>query len=206
MIELDVQLSRDGELVVFHDAMLERTTNGYGAVCEHDLKDLKQLDAGSWFDAAFAGERLLTLTEVTDLVGTRARLNIEVKADGVDWSAVVPTLVSLMRRRGLVDTAVVSCFDMNALSAVRQHDASISIGLLWQNPDFTDAWQCAHELRAMSIHPHWTLCSELILREAKIRGLEVLAWTVNDLETMRALVRQGVQGIMSDYPDRLAVA
>ena len=79
MIELDVQLSSDGHLVVIHDDELDRTTNGKGLVVDHSLADLKKLDAGSWFNSMYNNERIPTLEEVLDLVGNRTLINIEIK-------------------------------------------------------------------------------------------------------------------------------
>ena len=79
MIELDVALSRDRKLVVIHDATLERTTNGEGAVSDHTLAQLKQLDAGGWFHPRFAGEHLPELSEVLDLADGQVLINIEIK-------------------------------------------------------------------------------------------------------------------------------
>ena len=202
MIELDVQFSRDLELVVFHDVELQRTTSGRGLVREHEFAELKRLDAGSWFGSSFAAERVLSLKEVIDIVRGHARLNVEVKAPAADWPELAIRLVRLLRAQQLIDATVVSCFDPGALFAVRQHAPEARIGLLWQRTDFMPAWELATELGAVAIHPHWTLATPEIVRDAQHRGLQVLVWTVNDVEVMQRLVRHGVDGIISDFPER----
>ncbi len=202
MIELDVQLSRDGELVVIHDEELERTTTGRGAVRENNLAELKALDAGAWFAPEFSGERLLSLEEVVELVGARAALNVELKAPPEDWATLVARLDVLLRAHGLLGSTIISCFAPEALLAVRERLPAAQVGLLWQTGDFSEAWNWAGRLRAASLHPHWSLLSADVLAVAHARGMKVLVWTVNDVGTMRALVAAGVDGIMSDYPDR----
>lgn len=202
MIELDVQLSRDHELVVIHDLDLPRTTSGNGLVREHDFADLKRLDAGIWFGKDFVGLRLMSLAEVIDIVGTRARLNVEVKAPAPDWPALATTLMRLLSAHGLVDSTIISSFEPEALGAVRQQSPDAKLGLLWQRPDFAEAWQWSGALGATSIHPHWCLVSADVLCAARALRLQVVTWTVNDVSTMVELVCQGVDGIISDFPER----
>lgn len=205
MIELDVQLSRDGALVVMHDLDLQRTTNARGAVRERSWPEIKLLDAGAWYGPEFAAQPVLSLDEVIDLVGARARLNVEVKAPEADWPALASTLLATLRRRGLLDGTVISCFEPEALAVVRERDTAAQLGLLWQRTELTQAWEWSRRLDAVSFHPHWMLLSAEVVGEAHARGLQVLTWTVNEIETMRDLVRIGVDGIISDHPERFSL-
>lgn len=202
MIEVDVHLSRDGELVVIHDADLGRTTNGAGAVREHDWAMLRTLDAGAWFDPAFAGERLLVLEEVVALVAGRARLNVEVKAPPPDWPVLAERLAAVLRANDGLRGAIVSCFDPRALRVLREVAPEASLGLLWAHPDVEPAWEWVRALQAVSFHPHWTLATAAVIDRAHRLGLQVLVWTVNDVGDMRRLVAEGVDGIISDFPER----
>ena len=105
MIELDVMLSRDRKLVVIHDANLARTTNGNGSVADFNLDELKQLDAGSWFDAQFADQQIPDLSEVLDLVNGRAYVNIEIKSNSYEShhppDAIEKQVVDLMGQKNL---------------------------------------------------------------------------------------------------------
>jgi len=206
MIELDVQLSRDDELVVIHDATLNRTTNGHGAVRAHAWQDLKGLDAGSWFGPGFAGEGLLRLADVLRLVGNRARLNVEMKGTAGDWPVLAEKLIGVLRAGGCFEATVVSCFEPGALEAARAVGPDVRLGLLWQSPELAEAWQWARALRAVSVHPHWGLVGADLVRDAHDLGLQVFAWTVNDVEVMRRLIGWRVDGIISDRPDRFAQA
>lgn len=202
MIEFDVQLSRDGELVVLHDARLERTTTGRGLVREHDFSQLTRLDAGAWFAPEFAGERVLSLSDVVLLVAGRARLNVEIKSPPADWEAVATRLTACLRKHGQLASTVISCFQPEALQAVRAQAADAQLGLLWKNPDVTEAWRWGRELRATSIHPYWKIVTDDLTRTARQHGLQTLAWTVNEVQTMRELLRRRVDGLMSDFPER----
>jgi glycerophosphoryl diester phosphodiesterase len=206
MIELDAQLTRDEQLIILHDHTLERTTNGHGAVRDHTLAEIKALDAGSWYGTRFAGETVLTLAEVLTLVGTAARLNVEVKVPRADWSAFVPRLIDTLDRHQAIESTIVSSFDPEALLVVRQRSDRARLGLLWQNADLNDAWRWADALDAVSIHPLWLLISVELVQAAHARGLAVLAWTVNEVAVMTGLLRRGVDGIISDFPERLRAA
>lgn len=204
MIELDVQVSRDQELVVIHDLELERTTTGAGRVRDHSLAQLRVLDTGAWFDAVFAGQRLLTVDDVAELVGTRAGLNIELKAPREDWPTLVTKLDILLRMRGMLSSTIVSCFDPEGLLAMRRRCAGARLGLLWEKHDLSAAWEWARELRVVSIHPQWQLADGDLVERAHAMGIQVLVWTVNDIENMGRLVARGVDGIMSDCPERFS--
>lgn len=203
MIELDVQLTRDGHLVVVHDRELGRTATGTGAVRAHSLGELKQLDTGSWFGEAFRGEPLFTLAEVFDLLGGRASLNVEIKSPEPDWEATARLLAEVLREAGALTSTVVSSFEMGALEAVRARLPEARIGVLWQSLDVVPAWEWAQRLRASSFHPFFGLVSDDLVDAARAHGLRVYTWTVNEENEIRRVAAAGVDGIISDFPDRL---
>jgi len=204
MIELDVQLTRDGELVVLHDRELGRTTTGSGAVREHTLAELCALDAGLWFDAAYTGARVLSLDEVLALTAGRADLNVEIKSPEPDWEATATALVGLLERRGATAGTLISSFDMGALAAVRRASAGARLAVLWHLPDFGAAWRHAAELGAVALHPHTRLVRRALVERAHRLGFAVNVWTVNEPRQMRRLLDFGVDGLISDYPERFS--
>ncbi len=206
MVELDVQLTRDEQIVVIHDHELDRTTSGSGMVRNHTLSQLGDLDAGTWFSSEFSGEQVLSLREVLALVAGRVRLNVEIKALADDWEILVPSLLDLLSHAGVRETTIISCFEPAALQTVRRLDPRMAVGLLWHLPDLDEAWRWCAELRASSLHPFWMLVDPAVLQAARKRGLRVLAWTVNDQDEINALVASGIDGIISDYPERLLAA
>lgn len=203
MIELDVQLSADDALVVFHDADVSRTTNGKGKVRELTLEQLRSLDAGSWFDPRFAGEPILTLEEVLELVGKRARLNVEIKAPREDGKVLIPKLLATLEQFGVAGETLVSCFDWWFLGDVRAQHSRVPLGLLWSDPLIPWPWDRAAKMNAHHLHPLWAVVSRAQVAEAHAHGMSVYAWTVNDPPTMVELLQMGVDGIITDFPDRL---
>jgi glycerophosphoryl diester phosphodiesterase len=161
------------------------------------------MDAGSWFDSAYAGERVLSLDEVFALTRGRVALNVEIKSPQSDWLATAKILAHRLENSERLRTTVVSCFDMQALYALRSESSAARLGVLWKDPDLKDAWRHAAQLQAVSLHPHWLLADAATIQAAHDRGLSVLGWTVNEPRDIERLKRVGVDGIMSDFPERL---
>jgi glycerophosphoryl diester phosphodiesterase len=203
LIELDVQLTRDRQLVVLHDRQLGRTVRGEGPVRERSLAELMALDAGAWFDARWAGAGVPSLEQVVELTRGRAELNVEIKSPPSDWEGTAEALLALLTRHGRLPTTIISGFEHDALQAVRTRSVAARIGVLWQHADLEPMWCAAAALGAMAVHPHWGLIDEAVVVEAHQRGLQVLAWTVNDPDAMAELARLGVDGLISDFPERL---
>jgi glycerophosphoryl diester phosphodiesterase len=192
MIELDVQLTRDGQLVVLHDRDLGRTVSASGAVRQRDLGALCALDAGSWFHSSFAGQRVLSLSEVLDLTAHRVALNVEIKSPEPDWSATAEVLSRLLDEKSAMGSTIVSSFDIGALREVRSSAPRVRLGVLWQNADLVEAWSAAAALRATSLHLLWMLADASLVAAAHARGLSVIVWTVNEPAEIARLAALGV--------------
>lgn len=203
MIELDVQLTRDQRLVVLHDRQLGRTVPGSGPVRERTLGELQALDAGSWFDPRWVEARVPALEDVLALTAGRAALNVEIKSPPPDWEATAGVLLALLERAGRLGETIISCFDPPALQAVRDRSAAARLGVLWHTADLDPMWAAAERLAAVAVHPLWSLVDEAVVADARARRLAVHVWTVNDPDAIAELVRIGVDGIISDYPERL---
>ena len=204
-IELDVQLSRDGQIVVIHDLVLETTTDGAGPVRERTLAELKELDAGRWFDPAYAGQRIPTLQEVIDAVGHRLLLNIELKTASWQDDGLAGAVVQAIGDNHLLDRAIVSSFNPLALRSVVKLAPQIPIGLLYAPGlplPLRHPW-ARHLLDLDAIHPHHSLVDDKYLPWARERGYRVHTWTVDDPDRMRKLARQGVDIIITNEPDLL---
>ncbi len=204
MIEVDIQLTADGEMVVLHDHELDRTTTGKGPVREKSWAEIRHLDAGSWFDPRFAAERLLRLDDLLDLVGDSIELNLEIKAPAEDWPALVPKMLAALEARGRIERTIFSCFELEALEVVRRHSDRARLGILWYMPDLTEAWAVAERLGAVSLHPWEGIAQRPLFEEARRRRLLTYVWTVNDIDAMRRLIDAGADGVMSDHPERFA--
>jgi glycerophosphoryl diester phosphodiesterase len=205
MIECDLQLTSDGHVVVFHDWTVERTTDGSGRVVELTLAELRALDAGSWRDARFAGERVPTLAELLEVTAGRAELNLELKSEHEDPHLVRATL-AVLSRAGALDRVLISSFHMGLLAQVREESATAPIAILWGAPPFEEAFGWARDLGARAIHPHTAAVTPELVAAARARGLATNVWTVNAVERVVELAEMGVDGVISDHPGRLLEA
>ncbi len=198
-VEFDVQLSRDGELVVMHDATLDRTTDGHGQVEQTDWRELRRLDAGRWFDARFAGEPVLTLQDVFDLLGGSFVLNLEMKAT-MELPDLPERVVACIQRNRPGERLIISSFNWSLLERVRALDPALRIGVLYERD--VDAAGYAH-LHPDAIHPNRQLVTPVLVSTAHANKQAVNTWTVNDEMEMRRLIPLGVDAIITNYPERL---
>jgi glycerophosphoryl diester phosphodiesterase len=201
-IETDLQLTRDAQFVALHDGTLDRTTTGRGSVKEFTLAEVCELDAGSWFSAEFAGVKVPTLAEIlafareADVV-----FFLEVKGDAV-WG-IEHTLVNALRQAGEAARTAVLSFQDRILANVHRLDPTLMAGFLFDQPLENAAAMAVHA-GARQLAPRADLVTPELLKAAHGQDLQVVTWTVNEPEHMRALADAGVNGIMTDYPDRLA--
>lgn len=201
-VELDVHRTADGHLVVIHEPVLEATTTGRGAVRDLTLAEVKAADAGVRFSAAFAGERVPTLYEVVEALPHPTRLFIELKAGSLHYPGIEEQLLALLSETGARARAQISSFDHHALHRLRQLDRAVATGaLIACNPG--DPVALARWAGATALHPVWYWVRPELIRACRAVGLAVYTWTVNDPQQIEQLRRLGVDGIMSDYPERL---
>lgn len=201
-IELDIHLSKDGEIIVIHDDTLDRTTDRQGRVNELTLAEIKQADAGGWFHESFAGERVPTLGEVFDLVPMHVMINVEVKNSY--GRHIESALVELIKRKNRVDSVVISSFDHKSLLFLKLLEPELKIGLLYDiNPGQHSAMAGTVGAPVYSLHPKHTRISREDVRAAIAQGLQVYPYTVNAEKRMEELIELGVSGIITDYPGKL---
>lgn len=205
MIELDVHLSKDGHVVVIHDDTLDRTTNGKGKVVDWTLEELKRLDAGSKFDPKFSGEKIPTLKEVLDLSRSHVLVNIELKrGDLGQYTLKDLTDRSLqeVERAGVIDQTIFSSFDPSALERIREKNPRVRVAYLYNK-----SWNFPQEvIEGRSFN---TLsCRKSVLTDTNIskahkEGVRVNVYTLNSEEEIERFLNMNVDGIITDYPDRL---
>jgi glycerophosphoryl diester phosphodiesterase len=203
-IETDLQLTRDTHLVAIHDDTVNRTTNGQGAVHDLSLEEIRRLDAGSWFGSEFAGERIPTLEEILDFSKKHdVVFYLELKPAG-SWGGE-HALIGALRKSGEIARTVVISFDAGILAAVRKIEPTLMTGLLYEG-NIDDPLDKALEIGARQLCVRGDLVTPWLLGQARRRDLQIVAWTVNQGAHMRLLMAAGIDGIMSDYPDRLVAA
>ncbi len=185
MIELDVQNSKDFIPMVIHDKTIDRTTTGIGLVNDFSAMDLHKFGIPS-------------LEEAFQLVKNKCRINIEIK----EFEAVKSVLDLINSHTFSKDNILISSFDWNALQEIRFHDETISIGVLTET-NLEIAIAFAKFIKAKSIHPNFQLLTKETTLKIKEKGFQVFPWTVNEMEDILMMKSFLVDGIISDFPDRI---
>jgi glycerophosphoryl diester phosphodiesterase len=194
-IELDVHLSLDKELMVIHDDTIDRTTNGKGFVNTLSLPELKRV----CIDHLHA---IPTLTEVLNLIDQRFDINIELKSYETADKVVDLIEKYVSEKKWNYNQFLVSSFDWSALQRVALLNSKIPIGVLTEtNLDLAFAF--AKVIKAKSIHPYFHLLTEENTAKMQEIGFQVFPWTVNEIEDIKRIKTYNVDGIISDFPDRL---
>lgn len=204
MIELDCQLSRDGHVVVFHDDRLNRTTGARGRVQEKTLEQLKKLDAGSWRKRSFKGERILTLEEALDIVAGNSELCLEIKCYPDSPIGIEIKLLFILSHYDYLDRTVFSSFDYHSLSRVRELAPEARIGVIYGAGVKQNPLAFAGQVGAVSVHVQKEFATREFLAEVWAAGFDVHVWTVNEAREMETFASLGVQGIISDFPEKLS--
>ena len=202
-MEIDVQLSRDGVPVLIHDFTLDRTTTGSGLVMDHTLEELRELDAGIWFDEKFAGERIPTLEEALQAVKGRCTLNIELKATSDMYPGIAEKVLELLERYEMKDEVYITSLDHDLIRQVRQLDATVVTGLIVLGRPVLMLEQLeAAGANILSMgYPYLT--RELAC-EALEKGYKVIAWTIDEPRDMQIVMswHPEVQ-VCTNHPDRM---
>lgn len=194
-IELDVHLSADNELIVIHDETVNRTTNGKGEVNQLSLKELKALKIE-------ITQEIPTLTEVLDLVNQRCFINIELKGIGTAQSVIQLISHYILEKNWNYNNFIISSFDWKMLEETHSLDSKIKIGVLTEESiDKTLAF--AKKINAFAIHPDYELLSKENVILMQQNGFEVYPWTVNSENGIQKIKSFNVNGIISDFPDRI---
>ena len=204
MIEMDCQLSRDGHVVVFHDEYLRRTTGARGAVCGKTLEELKKLEAGRWRKPAFKGERILTLEEALESFAGRVDLCLEIKSYSESLPGIELKILFILSHYDYLDRTILSSFDYQRLGRMRELAPDARLGLIYGSSVKQDPISSARQLEANSVHVQKSVATRDFCTQAWDEGLDVYVWTVNELRDMEAFMSMGVQGLISDFPERFA--
>ncbi|HEY8339220.1 MAG TPA: glycerophosphodiester phosphodiesterase family protein [Egibacteraceae bacterium] len=216
LVEVDVQRSADGVLVVMHDTTLERTTNAEEVFPDredYDLADftfaeLRQLDAGSWFDESFAGEKIPTLDEVLAALPGSAGLLLEVKSPELYPGLAEDVAEALARWPGYVrahpraQRLVVQSFDWDFMAEYHALQPNVAVGLLGGPPSDADLADFAGWVD--HVNPSHTAVDADVIDRVHELGMQVNVYTVNDPDRMGELVELGVDGIITNHPDVLS--
>ncbi len=210
VLELDVQLSRDGHAMVLHDGTLDRTTNGQGAVAARTLAELKQLSAGyaQHFGVSFAAERIPTLAEVLALARGRARVMIEVKKESVaeHSQTLEARVLEAVRDGGMAADVVLISFERRALVRFLKLAPEIRRGHLFYRATPEEVVAGAREVATDIVMPEKGMLSDELVAACRSAGLKLATWVVDDPAELRSLARFELYGVGSNRPGVLLAA
>lgn len=201
-VELDAKLTADGAVVVIHDQTVQRTTGGQGVVRAMTLAQLKALDAGSFFDSAFAGEPIPTLAEVFEALGQRAIINVEITNYTSVGDALPDKIADLVLQFGLQERILFSSFHPFNLMRVKRRLPEVPVALLTQAgaPGRLLRGGLGRLFSPRYLHPYITDVDAASLARDHRWGRRVNVWTVNDPAEMARLLKLGIDGIITDDP------
>ncbi len=195
MIEIDVFKISSGELVVFHDQTVDRLTNGPGNIEEYNISDLSRLILDG-------GHKIPMLQDVLKLIDNKVVLNIELKgANTAD--KVNHTIDFYTKSRGwLPENFIISSFNWDELRAMRKLNKNVAIAVLTED-DPLDAIEVGKELNAVAINPYFKNLDADVAKKIKEAGFKIYTWTVNEPEDIVAMKNLGVDGIITNFPERI---
>lgn len=201
-IELDIQLTKDGEIVIMHDEMLDRTTNGSGWLKDHTLEELKMLSVGVNVKGFFPRQTIPTLREYfTWLKTTKLITNIELKTSYFEYEGIEEKLIAMVKEFGLEDQIWYSSFNHYTVARIKKLMPEAKCGLL------TDTWlmnigEYAASQGVASVNARTYFCAkEGVAADLHAHNIALQAWTPNDAEMMQELVDAGVDVLITNYPD-----
>jgi len=211
MIEIDVEQTIDSVVIVIHDKTVDRTTNGSGPVDSLPYKYIKTLDAGSWFDKRFKGEKVPTFDEVLELIDGKVKLLVEIKDGSERYPGIEQRTVKVIQKYKAHSWVIVQSFNIKAIERVKALDPEIkTFYLLGRNFSTYYKTFCEDQSRQPppvygyeGIAVHYSMLTNASVDSLRKSGLGVFTWTVNDPVSMKKMVGAGVDGIITDAPDKL---
>ncbi len=201
-IELDVQLTKDGEIVVIHDERVDRTTNGKGFVKDFTYKDLKKLDAGYKKSTDFKKESIPSLREVLEWMTTNQMIcNIELKNGVFPYVGMEEKVIEMLYSFNMVQRVIISSFNHYSLVYCYRIDNHIETAPLFSEGLYMP-WVYAQSIGAKGIHPKYTIASNELVKASEDFGIAVRPYTVNKEAVMHRLIEVGCSAFITDDPKK----
>jgi glycerophosphoryl diester phosphodiesterase len=202
MIEMDCQLSKDGHVVVFHDERLQRLAGVTGTVKGRTLKQLKKLDLSARFKKSLRGQQILTLEEAVNLLAGKVDLAIEIKSLLRGPLGIELKILFILSYYRYLPRSIISSLDYRALERVRELAPQARIGVIYGKGIKEDPFQAVERLDADSLHVEKSCVTPRLMAQAQNLGIKTFVWTVNEVAEMENFFSMGVDGIISDFPER----
>ncbi len=211
MIEIDIEQTIDSVVVVIHDTKVDRTTNGKGKVDSLTYSYIKTLDAGSWYDSRFKGEKISTLEEVLQAVNGKATVLIEIKSGDELYPGIEKRTVETIQHFNAHSWTIVQSFNKKTVERVKILDNEIiTYYLLGRNfKSYYHSLQTKNKKNEIQeflydgIAVHYSMLNAASVDSVKQMGLGVFTWTVDEEDDMTKMIEYGVDGIITDSPDKL---
>ncbi|MCB0652017.1 MAG: hypothetical protein KDC85_12135 [Saprospiraceae bacterium] len=211
-IEIDVQQTKDGQVIVMHDNTLDRTTNGKGNIKDHTLREIRMLSAGKWFAPEFADEKVPTLEEVMEEINGRATLLIEIKEGNDYYPGIEENVLHTIDQFNARDWCIIHSFSSEVIKSIHEKDPGIRLHkLFYAQLRFTPIMiENGTELFKFEDYPfvdeysiYYRFANRNVIAKIHALGKKINVWTVNDKNTIDSLLSLGVDGIITDHPEWL---
>jgi glycerophosphoryl diester phosphodiesterase len=204
-IEMDIQRTKDGELVIIHDTSVDRTTEGSGYIKDLTFNELRSLDAGSWKGTEFAGEKIPTFDEILDKYHGKIGILLELKAPEL-YPGIEESIAQELKDRNLDkpqnEKMILQSFNFESMKKMNTLLPNVPIGVLtWSKAHTTP--QALKEFSAYAdyFNPSYGLITEDLVNQVHSQGMQIQSWTVRSHESADFLLEMNVDGIITDYPD-----
>lgn len=207
-VEFDVQMSKDGALVICHNFTVDETSNGEGKVCDLTFDELRALDFGSWFnDVTFKGTKIPTLEETLICVKDMEVINVEIKRPPEERMEVVDKTVAMVKDMNLQDKVIFSSFDFKVTDRIKELDPSLKVGLLYDPTDCDDKGllvgdflKVSKKHQADALHPHYVLTKvpRSYIKKCHENGIQVNVWGIKGSTALENYKNSDVDIIITD--------
>ena len=210
-IEIDLRQTKDGVPVAIHDSDVDRTTDGCGSVYDFTFDEIQKLDAGSWFDEKYAGEKIPSLQEVIEVISDTTLLIIEFKGGLGTYDNIEQHTLKIIHEANLSNRVILKSFDPNQLDSLKTLNNNIpllyvyAVRIPWLHMiiDTGISFGSVFDLDVEYLQPHIWFLSKSFVEDAQKNQFRIIAWGVNDTDDIKETINFGVDGIETDYPDRV---
>ncbi|MUV39710.1 Glycerophosphodiester phosphodiesterase [Lentibacillus sp. JNUCC-1] len=202
-IETDVQLTKDHVPVLIHDERINRTTNGSGYVKDYTFNELKQFDAGGWFDKSFSGTGIISLDDFLNWLSDKPLyLNLELKNNKIEYKDLEVIVVEHLNHYRILNDTTLSSFNPHSIERLNQMNPEIDTALLVSKKRGADVVQKAHSIGAKSLHIKYKFLTPALAAQCRQKNIALRVFTVNSSRRMAHCFQTACTGIFTDLPDK----
>jgi glycerophosphoryl diester phosphodiesterase len=204
MIETDIQFTSDGYVIAFHDDIIARTTNGKGSLGEMDLNSIKNLDAGSWFDKKYSGEKIPLLSEVIDLIYGKAYLIIEIKSlPGSETEQCIDIILNDVYKKNYENYTIFASYDHKLLELVKNKNTNLHTAAIKNLDDDRLPSEIKKEINFEGFICSIEEINDKIAEDALINRIFVGVYPVDTINGLEKVLSHNVKAIATNYPERI---